>query len=135
MCIEAGTVCAEEGARGMACVDGGKYVRGQMLRGVSCGCRGHHPVAVRGGGCLVAVEEVVIIWWMYAGDSKLAEKTGRRAFCREEVVGNRQVYRDEQICGTRWMRMQAGRFWLGNGQVCRDERIWDDGRTDNRGKE
>ncbi len=44
---------------------------------VSCGCGGRHPVAV---------EEVIVIGWMYAGDSELAEKTGGRAFCREEVV-------------------------------------------------
>ncbi len=72
MYIEAGAVCAEEGVWGMACTDG----CGDS-RLVSCGCGGRHPVTV---------EEVIVIGWMHAGDSKLAEKTGGWTFCREEVV-------------------------------------------------
>ncbi|KAK0234637.1 hypothetical protein EDD85DRAFT_955473 [Armillaria nabsnona] len=68
-CVLRQAQCAEERARGMVCADGGMYVGGETSRGQE-----------------VAVEEVVVVGWMYAGDSELAEKTGGRMFYREEVI-------------------------------------------------
>lgn len=106
----------------------------------------------------MAVREVVLWLWtrLVCGGQRIGREEGGWTFCREKVVfvGEGHFLRTQTVrreivnlvgtsisaedasgVGHALDEVQAGRFWQGNGQVCRDERIWDDGGSDNRGKE